>query len=585
MNIERYSLSETTAKPIGSEAAGVVVSQRALHERRRLAAFYTPERLSNLLSNWAIRNATDRVLEPSFGGCGFLTSAITALKRVGCANPSGQIYGCDIDPTAFQYLRSAFGPNADIRGFLFCDFLDCGRETEWPPMFDAVLANPPYIPHHRIGKARVRELSRRDWPIPNMSGRCSLWAYFIAHALTMLKVGGRMAWVLPGAFLQANYAKPIKSFLASRFDRVATFLVRDRLFISEGTDEETVVLLADCYRAEPGTGAIELGAAATLDELQSLITAWDNSTWSGDTSGSSPASLGMSPEAIEVFARLKNTAEAVSFGTFARVQIGIVTGANDFFVLNGKGLHDAQLEPSDCERVLSKFRAAPGLILLGADLHRYEEAEGKTYLVNTNEPDANNRVGRYLKTFGDERRRTNSTFKKRSLWSATSDGKEPDGFFPVMHHNGPRLVLNEFGCTSTNTIHRVFFKTAEVATRRLVAISLLTSFSQVSAELIGRRYGSGVLKHEPRDAEKISLLIPKLSDKKVNDMLLKIDKLLREGQTDKASAAADAFIFQAIGIENYKTASQELQSSLTVIREHRRPRKTLAKPAVAPHLS
>jgi hypothetical protein len=392
-----------------------------------------------------------------------------------------------------------------------------------------------------------------------------------------------MAWVLPGAFLQADYAQPIKGFLAARFARVATIVVRDRLFLSEGTDEETVVLLADGYRVHSGPGSIELGAAATLDELQRLMANWEASLWSGDTSGASPASLGMSVEAVETFVKLSNCACASTFGALARVQIGIVTGANDFFVLNRDGLEAAQLEATDCERVFSKFRAAPGLALREADLDRYDLAKGKTFLVNTDMPYADTKVGRYLKTFGDDRRSTNSTFRKRAVWSATSDGRRPDGFFPVMHHNGPRLVLNEFGCTSTNTIHRVFFKSADVSARKLVAISLLSSFSQISAELIGRRYGSGVLKHEPRDAEKIAVLLPKIASVEIDTAFSKVDALLRYGEIDAASREADSFIFGSLGMLDFKLSSEKLQSALSVIRRHRRPNRSLANSTIVPY--
>ena len=566
-------------------AADPEIAERALTERRKLGAFYTPERLSNVLAAWAVQRATDTILEPSFGGCGFLASACLALGKAGSAVPIDQIYGCDVDRTAFSYLRREFGSLSDLSGFLLKDFLDCGREPTWPTSFDAVLANPPYIPHHRIGRDRVKELSGREWPVRDMSGRSSLWAYFLVHAVTMLRPGGRMAWVLPGAFLQADYAKPIKSFLAENFERVACFVVRDRLFLSEGTDEETVVLLADSFKARPLRGAMELGAAETLGELENLISEWSNGTWSGDASGSAPASLRMSRKALSSFRQLDKIECAVSFGSLAKVQIGIVTGANDFFVLRRADVEDAGLEKGQYERVLSKFRAAPGLSLIGKDLDAYEEQGGKSFLINTDDPDQNTPLGAYLSTFDKEKRASTSTFKKRAVWSATSDGKTPDAFFPVMHHTGPRLVLNSMRCTSTNTIHRVYFIACKTERRKLAAISMLTSFSQVSAELIGRRYGSGVLKHEPRDAEKIRILMPAVSKDEINTATSEIDSLLRAGDSEGAMKTADLFIYRAIGIGKPDAVSTALRESLQVIREKRRPPKASTPPSVAPHLA
>lgn len=578
LNVEGTTKSQDQVHRVAASA------QRALHERRQLGAFYTPERLSNILSDWAIRLPTDKVLEPSFGGCGFLMSANNTLRRLGSASPPRQIFGCDIDSTAFSYLRATFGDGSHLEGFLLKDYLDCGDERCWPSTFDAILANPPYISHHRVGIERVKELSKRTWPIASMSGRCSLWAYFIAHSLTMLRFGGRMAWVLPGAFLQADYAAPIRDFLASRFERVAAFVVRDRLFLSEGTDETTVVLLADGFLEVEKTGVIEFGGAETLEELEELIRRWDQTKWRGAEFGSSPAALRMDPEAISAFDNLSQHPSSRRFGDIARVQIGIVTGANDFFVLDQDRLTEAGLLRGDCERVLSKFRAAPGISLTEGDLDAYDQKGGRTFLINSDQPEQLNRVSVYLKRFSAHKISSNSTFRKRAVWSATSDGKMPDAFFPVMHDTGPRLVLNDLGCTSTNTIHRVFFKNLGDGASKLAAISILTSYSQISAELVGRRYGSGVLKHEPRDAEKIRIMLPDIGQDNLDRCISEIDKLLRNGDAAKACETADALVYGAAGLENWCQIGVSLRQAMHAIREKRRPPRKSRAPAVSPHV-
>ncbi|MNS65435.1 hypothetical protein D3C72_986000 [compost metagenome] len=191
----------------------------------------------------------------------------------------------------------------------------------------------------------------------------------------------------------------------------------------------------------------------------------------------------------------------------------------------------------------------------------------------------------YLNTFGDDRRATVSTFQKRSVWSQTTDGKIPDAFLPVMHHTGPRLVLNPDGYNCTNTIHRVFFETAlSTPQRQLLAISLLTTFSQISAELCGRRYGSGVLKHEPRDAEQILLFLPEVSDMAISATYNRIDALLRTGDAAGARALADKAIFDWSGITCSALEMTSLSEALTEMRLRRRPNRSRLDPTVVPHL-
>jgi len=555
-----------------------VVQGRALDERRKLGAYYTPERLSKILSDWAIRGGQDTVLEPSFGGCGFLAAARDALIARGCQNPPRQIFGCDIDEVAFGYLATVFGGPTDASGFILKDFLDCEAELGWPDRFSVVLANPPYIPHHRIGKARVRELWAREQGIEGVGGRSGLWAYFLSHSVRLLEIGGRMAWVLPGAFLQADYADPIRKYLGERFDRCAAFLVRERLFLEEGTDEETVILLADGHRAEREAGHIEIGEAATLDELDAMIGAWVRREWSGLSKGFSPAALSVETSVDELQTRIAREGKANLLGDVARVQIGLVTGDNRFFVLDEQDRDDAKLKAGDCLRILSKFKAATGASLSSDDLDLYSGRGGRTYLVSAGQPCVNPRVNAYLETFDAERKADISTFKKRRIWCQTSDGNVPDAFFPVMHHTGPRLILNPEGFNCTNTIHRVFFgEHASPVTPKLATISLLTTFSQLSAELVGRRYGSGVLKHEPRDAERIQILLPQADEAEVDHILLKVDTVLRAGDGEAARRIANAAILDWAGIMLTDDEIALLDRALVDMRARRRPdRKTIA---------
>lgn len=557
------------------QSFGEPAQARDLSERRKLGAFYTPERLSQILSDWAIQRPADTILEPSFGGCGFLASARDRLAALGSRNPVNRIFGCDLDPVAFQYLANVLGGPFDTSGFIHRDFLDCFEEPTWPPMFSVILANPPYIPHHRIGRDRVRELWARPQAIPGVGGRSGLWAYFLSHAVGRLAEGGRMAWVLPGAFLQADYAAPIRRYLGECFERSVAFLVRERLFLAEGTDEETVILLADGHRRKAAPGEIEVGEASTLDELESRIADWSTGEWRGVSAGFSPAALSLSEHARAVHGTLSREGKAVPLGTVARVQIGLVTGDNQFFVLARGGLEQAGLHEEDCLRVLSKFRAAPGVALTLSDLDGYDRTSGRTFLVTSPDPPTRPRVAAYLETFDPERRESVSTFRKRAVWSATSDGNTPDAFLPVMHHTGPRLVLNPLGFNCTNTIHRVFFREPPSETdRRRVALSMLSTFSQVSAELCGRRYGSGVLKHEPRDAEKIELLLPQADCEAINLAYLAADARLRTGDVEGARAVADAALYAWSGLTISRADEAALASALVDMRTRRRPNRS-----------
>lgn len=552
---------------------GDTVPDRLLEERRKIGAFYTPEPLSQILSDWTIRSSLDVVLEPSFGGCGFLQCAQNRLIELGCREPRKQIYGCDIDPVAFDYLADVFQAPVDLSRFSQTDFLEVSPGGTWPETFSVVLANPPYIPYQELGTERRQALSSTKWLIEGVAGRASLWAYFLTHSLSFLAKDGRMAWVLPGAFLQADYAKPIRAFLAGAFSRVAAIVIRERIFLDVGADEETVILLADGYQAS-ASGHIELGQVETLDALRQLIADWDDGKWVGKKSDLRPAALNLSAVESNTLARMEGLPDCKSLGDVASVQIGLVTGANEFFVLGNEGLEDAGLQEDDCTPILAKFIAAPGVSFALTDHLSSLAIGGRGFLIDSDGQSGNERIQAYLATFPAERRTNISTFRKRKIWSKPDDGRVPDAFFPVMHHWGPRLVLNPYGFTNTNTIHRVYFlETMNEAARKLIAISLLTSFSQLSAELVGRRYGSGVLKHEPREAEKIRFLLPKVAPAAIEKAFNAIDRDLRAGERGSAMKRADQLLYRATKIDSWEAVSEQLSTALDHIRQNRRPRR------------
>jgi adenine-specific DNA-methyltransferase len=547
---------------------------RLLVVRRKIGAFYTPETLSQVLSDWAIRSPDDTILEPSFGGCGFLECAQRRLLSIGCGEPREQIYGCDIDTVAFDYLADIFKGPVDLGRFLQADFLDVRPGGDWPATFPVVLANPPYIPYQELGTERRKALGRTKWPIDGLGGRSSLWAYFITHTISFLEEGGRMAWVLPGSFLQADYAIPIRNFLAGNFRRVAAILIRERIFLKAGADEETVILLADGFRTSPVSGQIEVGQVETLQRLTELIALWEKGQWSGNMAEGRPAALSLSCPEHRLLVDIAASTSCKVFGDLASVQIGLVTGANEFFVLSNEGVQDAGLENSDCTPILAKFAAAPGITFTLTDHQRFLASGGRGHLVDSHGEMPSGRISAYLERFTVERRAKTSTFRKRKIWSKTDDGRVPDAFFPVMHHWGPRLVLNPYGLTNTNTIHRVYFREPQPKyTRQLIAISLLTSYSQLSAELVGRRYGSGVLKHEPREAEQIRLLLPATDPHAVGKAFIAIDRALRANDRAGAMQRADTLVYSAAGIGEWKETSARLTIALEHVRQRRRPQR------------
>lgn len=218
--------------------------QQDTRRKKDLGAFYTHQALSDLMSAWAIESPHSTVLEPSFGGCGFLRSARDRLAAINSNATLSQLYGCDIDPRAFLHLSTTFEQLVDLERFHEGNFLDQEFPSSWPASFDTVLGNPPYLPHRKLETTRRETVLRQLRSAGlNLDRRASLWAYFVALGVLYTSVGGRNAWVLPSSFLFANYSAELRAFLSERFERCCAFELKERQFLLEGTEEKSIVLL------------------------------------------------------------------------------------------------------------------------------------------------------------------------------------------------------------------------------------------------------------------------------------------------------------------------------------------------------
>lgn len=513
-------------------------NSEAAPTKKELGAFYTPDTLTTALAKWAIRSSDEDILEPSFGGCGFLESAVDRLKDLGSITPQNQLFGCDIDPRAFSHLHKVLGVVDITQRYLKKDFLTAHPADFLKQKFDAVIGNPPYISHHNMpphlkDSIQAWRIANKDLPI---NGRASLWAYFVMHALSFLKSGGRMAWVLPGSFLQANYGVALQKNLLTKFGRVAAISIGERVFLTEGTEERTVVLLGTEFGQS--TEEIIFRHCHSIVELEAELESEANLNYLQHI-------VAHTTKTIDHYLEIAAQDDVVELGNLAQIRIGTVTGANSFFIISPTTATKLCLEENYLTPILSKFSHIKGTEVTAEDIRNWRNEDKKCLLFQAAGKELSESAKQYVETFPEKNRSTNSTFSRRQDWLAADDRRIPDAFFSYMSHSGPRIALNNAQLNCTNSIHRIYFsKEIEDHIRKLIVISLCTSFSQLSAEKEGRNYGSGVLKIEPSEAKKIKLVIPKdKSGEDIDQAFDQLDQSVRAGNSSEAQKIADSFIF------------------------------------------
>ncbi len=469
-------------------------------ERRKLGRFDTPRPLAQAITDWAVRNASDRVLEPSVGGGVFVQSATARLLELGALHIETQIVACDVDQRALDETakNATRRPARMVKG----NFLESGVGELGEDTFDVVLGNPPYVRLHAM-TSESREKARKSLPEAGLlDAKASLWAYFPIHAFKFVKTGGRMAWILPETLLHSNYGKQLLQWAGTNFNRCIIVSLRERCFLADGAKERVVLLLLD-GAGKDATREIEMIEHSNAVECISGLA--DIASQTADAfpklNGHAVPHL-LNCAAVDAAQAFESCPDLKRLGAFADIKIGVVTGDNSFFVMSELRRKELKLRSNHFLTIVSKY-ADLGNGFQVTTSHATDDLS-RNLLLYPNPESKDRQLAKYLAAYTRDRIDTNRTMQKRSHWQCPLLGQTPDAFLRYMGKDGPRIMLNTAKSYCTNTIHGVYFKKEVIKSRRqALCLALHSTYSQLSAEFEGRQYGSGVLKLEPSEARRL----------------------------------------------------------------------------------
>ena len=541
-------------------------SQRlTLVERKDLGAFYTPSAMTDFAVAWAVRTPYDEVLDPGCGDAAFLVSAAQRLRALGTKDIESRLWGIDINKDAVATATrelAAIGvgqPTIQTGNFFSFDpygLFDARRRA------DALVGNPPYVRYQLFREenraAGLRAAARAGVILPQLT---SSWAPYLIHATSFLRDGGRMAMVLPAELLHVGYAAAVRTFLLQHFDELTVITFEDKVF--PGALEEVVIVLGTKGHGEGRLRVRRLRDLSHLAAGPDVILA--KATSCEVNPGQRWIGALFEGNAIANAMAVVDRAKFRALGDFGRVDIGVVTGANEFFIVSKQDVAEHRLPFGVLLPAISKASHIQGTRFTINDWSAIAESGDDSYLLVADKPTAVGPVLRYIEA--GERAGIPERYKcrVREPWYRVPYVRKPDLFLTYMSHISPRLVVNEAGATHSNTIHGVFL--ADPLLADPLAAAFLNSATLLSAEVEGRSYGGGVLKTEPGEAVRIRVphLTPRLIEQLVA-VLPRIDVLVREGKIDEASIVVDRIVLG----ERLKVAEIELiRAALSALRSRR----------------
>jgi adenine-specific DNA methylase len=462
--------------------------------------FYTDADIAGFLTRWVGVVRPERVLEPSCGDGAFLE----ALQK-GASARLKSVFACEINPEeAAKAKARAGGARVDVHvGDFLRWFLFHSGEAE---PFDGAVGNPPFIRYQYLPEEQqllAEEVFKR-FALP-FTRHTNAWVPFVIAALALLRPGGRLGMVVPSELFHIPHAQSLRRFLAEQCSRIL-ILDPDEIWFSE-TLQGTVLLMAEKKRGRaerfqgvavaPARGRRQLGG-----DPEAMFQG------AGYTNGSTIQGKWMpvflTPEERALVSELRADERVRAFSEQASVDVGIVTGANKFFLVPDEVVERFELQHW-AYPMFGRSEHARGLVYSRAD-HAANRRAGlpANFLWFRGEctEDFPANVRRYLQAGLAEKLDARYKCRMRAPWyEVPSVYAAPVAMLKRAHHF-PRLVLNSAGAYTTDTAYRI--KPLRAAAEALV-FSFVNSLTCLTAEMEGRHYGGGVLELVPSEIERLLL--------------------------------------------------------------------------------
>lgn len=447
--------------------------------------FFTPAGVAQTLVRWAVEAPGDRLLDPACGDGQFLAA-------------HAHISGCEVDPRHAVTAR-ARAPHAHVH---VCDFFEWAESTN--DRFEAVVGNPPFIRYQGFtGEVRERALRQSLRFGAKLPALTSSWAPFVAASALLVKPGGRIAFVVPAEIGHAAYAVPLVEGLCASFETVVIVAVREKIFpsLSEdawllfasgkgGSTGHIRFVAVDDFivgSAVPRSG--QLVSIAKLRAVRGRLRRWL-----------------LSPLVRETYEHFEEVNGAIRLGDVASVGIGYVSGANDFFHLRPSQARKAGIPSRLLVPAVRRGASLPlRSTLRSRDVEEWIANDDPVLLLRLDRKlrELPTSVRRYLDSPAGRIARTAYKCRVREPWYSVPDVTVPDGFLTYMSGESVQVIGNAARCVGTNSVHVVHMK--DGCSFRRTQSRFESVLTQLSCELEGHPLGGGMLKVEPREAQRLLL--------------------------------------------------------------------------------
>jgi adenine-specific DNA methylase len=504
--------------------------------------YYTPLDLAAYITRWTLEKNPRNLLEPSCGDGIF----VQALAEVGI--PEGLSFnGFEILETeaAKSRARCQIQPrlNWSIQGEDFLGWA-INKMLGRRPEFDAVVGNPPFIRYQYL----PQESQQKAEAIFKILGlpftkHTNAWVPFVLASIAMLKPGGRLGMIIPSEIIHVAHAQSLRTYLGTECSRLLIIDPEEIWF--DGTLQGAVILFAEKKRTpsdhNDGLGIIRVSGREFLnDDPANLFN--DTARMNGKTVEGKWTRALLTANERGLLDVLCERPDVHRFDQIAEVDVGIVTGANKFFLVPDETVERFKLQ-AFAHPMFGRSEHCPGVIY-DERQHQENARVGNPTNFIWFQKDAvklSKSVAEYIQLGEAQNLHTRYKCRIRSPWYAVPSVYTTKIGMLKRSHDTPRLIYNRLGALTTDTAYRI---NTTLFTPEKLIYCFLNALTALSAELEGRHYGGGVLELVPTEIEKLLVPIPV----SIRPEIRKLDTLVRQSNVETVLEEQNEKILGAMGI-------------------------------------
>ena len=504
--------------------------------------YYTPLDLAIYISRWATEKQPQSILEPSCGD-GIFFEALATIASHTRPSLTGFELLAEEAAKARKRCRALPQLEAKVHNEDFLDFA-VQRILAGRAEFDCVVGNPPfiryqYLPAEAQRKAEaVFKLLRLPFTL-----HTNAWVPSVLASVAMLKPGGRLGMIVPSEIIHVMHPQSLRTYLGTVCRRLLVIDPEELWF--DGTLQGAVILFAEkkCKPTEhcEGVGIVKVSGRsfASEDPCRLFNTA---QCINGKTVEGKWTRALLTCSERHLFDSVGEQPEVHRFDEVAQVDVGIVTGANKFFLVTDDIVSRYNLEKF-AHPMFGRSEHCPGVIYDERQHSENARIGNPTNFIWINRPRyaLPKRVVEYIQLGEKENLHTRYKCRVREPWYTVPSVHSTAVCMLKRASDTPRLILNKLSAYTTDTAYRI--STLKVSPEILV-YCFLNAFTALSVELEGRHYGGGVLELVPSEIEKLFVPLPK----SLHPQVQQLDKLVKQASAHVVLERQSQIVLGQLGV-------------------------------------